>query len=327
MKGKTWVLIAARIGVLVVLALAAVLSGKFAHLSNGPGLLFVLWGIVAMALMGFAPREILTAFRHAGGREGRYHELKRSIYFWQSAARNAMMLGILGTLTGFVVFFCNFQGPLATFLPGVAHAFINMLYGVILGAVFTVPALMLSRRLEGTPVTGERSEPQAPWGFGMVVGYLLYIGLIGWVMMSPAQGTQHTPLQWFVHWPSLLIVAGGTLALVLFVNDAKDGRSITVSFAFTGLIGTLMGLVQLLQSFDVGIAAIATSMTFIISSCFIALVGMMLVGIPLEDRNIELATEAGDKLLSRVAWYGFPLLTLFYLMVTVILIITPIKKG
>jgi flagellar motor component MotA len=327
MKRKTLVLIAARIGVLVVLGLAAVLSGKFAHLSNGPGLVFVLWGIVAMALMGFTPREILSSFKHAAGEEGTFLELKRSIYFWQSAARNAMMLGILGTLTGFVVFFCNFQGRIATFLPGVAHAFINMLYGVILGAVCTVPALMLSRRLERIPATEERVEPPSPLGFGMVVGYLLYIGLIGWVMLSPAQGTQYTPLQWFVHWPSLLVVAGGTLALVLFVNDAKDGRSITVSFAFTGLIGTLMGLVQLLQSFNIGIAAIATSMTFIISSCFIALVGMMLVGIPLEDRNLKLATDAKDKLLSRVAWYGFPLLTLFYLMVTVILIITPIKKG
>lgn len=327
MKGKKLILLLVRIGVLVVLGLAVVLSGKFAHLSNGPGLVFVLWGIVAMALMGFRITEIVSSLKHATGAEGTRHELKRSIYFWQSAARNAMMLGILGTLTGFVVFFCSFQGPLATFLPGVAHAFLNMLYGAIVGAVFMVPSLMLSRRIERMPVEEKMEEAPSPSGFGMAVGYLLFIGLIGWIMMSPAQGSQFTPLQWFIHWPSLLVVAGGTLALVLFVNDAGDGRSITVSFAFTGLIGTLMGFVQLLQSFNVGIAAIATAMTFIISSCFIALVGMMLVGIPLEDRVLKLASDGKDKLPSRVAWYGFPLLTLFYLMMTVVLIITPIKKG
>lgn len=157
------------------------------------------------------------------------------------------------------------------------------------------------------PVEEKMEEAPSPSGFGM---------------MSPAQGSQFTPLQWFIHWPSLLVVAGGTLALVLFANDAGDGRSITVSFAFTGLIGTLMGFVQLLQSFNVGIAAIAAAMTFIISSCFIAL-----VGIPLEDKVLKLASDGKDKLPSRVAWYGFPLLTLFYLMMTVILIITPIKKG
>lgn len=38
MKGKKLILLLVRIGVLVVLGLAVVLSGKFAHLSNGPGL-------------------------------------------------------------------------------------------------------------------------------------------------------------------------------------------------------------------------------------------------------------------------------------------------
>ena len=94
--------------------------------------------------------------------------------------------------------------------------------------------------------------------------------------------------QVFLYWPSLLIVAGGTVLFVLFIGSKALGRSLTFSFALTGLIGTLVGYYMLLQGFlSHQIDNIAAGMTFIISACFFALLGMMILGAPLGDRLLK----------------------------------------
>jgi hypothetical protein len=125
----------------------------------------------------------------------------------------------------------------------------------------------------------------------------------------------------------LLVILGGTIALVLFVGSSAKGRTYTLGFAVTGLIGSLMGIIQVLLGFSSRrIGDIALAVAFILSSCFFALLGMMLVGAPLEDRSIKDLKEARYSTLSRAAWYVFPLVTLILLVITFVLVITPTKK-
>jgi len=99
-------------------------------------------------------------------------------------------------------------------------------------------------------------------------------------------------------------------------------------FALTGFLATLMGFVQALFGFSSrGIQEIAIAITFILSSCFVALVGMMLVGNPLEDCSFKVGKGQKPLTLSRIAWFVFPLVTLILLFLTFVMVVTPIQKG
>jgi flagellar motor component MotA len=325
-------IILGKILILVFLGLAVIFSGKFTGFMNAPGLAFVILGGLAMTLMSFSFPEVGAAFKHAaGGPDGR-GELQKSVHFWESAARNVLMVGVLGTLTSFIIGLCTFQGGISSIFSVLAAAFLTTLYGVILGVVCLVPALKVTKELHKQPPveTQEvRLKPQT-LKYENIIGYVLFISLIGWTILTATSAEvsiELTPLKMFIHWPSLLVVVGGTVALVLFAGDARGGRSLTLSFAFTGLIGVLMGFVQVLHSLSSrSIKDVASASSFIISSCFIALVGMMLLGIPLEDRSLKARKNYKDLALSRIAWYVFPLLTLIFLFFVFILVVTPIKK-
>ncbi len=70
---------------------------------NKAGMLYLVFGSVAAALMGFTGREIATAFRLAAGRPGPDDDRRKSAYFWEAAARNAWMLGALGSALNFTI--------------------------------------------------------------------------------------------------------------------------------------------------------------------------------------------------------------------------------
>jgi hypothetical protein len=134
-------------------------------------------------------------------------------------------------------------------------------------------------------------------------------------------------VSWIVYWPSLLVVFGGTLALVLFLEDGVWRSAISPGFAITGLIGSLMGFVQVLLGISAGkIEDVAAAMTFILSSCFAALTGMYVLGVPLEDRAARDCPGAARTPLNRAAWYVFPLLALVFLIAVFVLILIPFEK-
>jgi len=167
--------------------------------------------------------------------------------------------------------------------------------------------------------------------FENIIGYALFIAVVGWTIVSSLSlyesGSPLNPMEAFIYWPSLLVVLGGTMVLVMFIGDAAAGRSFTLSFALTGLIGSLMAFVQTLISFSSrGVRDVASAMTFIISSCFIALLGMMLVGVPLEDRAIKTGKNKKQLALSRIAWYVFPVVALILLIFAFVMVLTPVKK-
>jgi len=330
-------LILGRLLVLAILIAAAIFSGKFADFMDLYGLAFVIVGGLALILMSFTAGEILAAFRDAGSAVGTHSESHKSLIFWESASRSFWMVGVLATLISFVMALTDSSGGIEGISSRMASALIPTVYGVILSVICLIPALKIKEvpslgSNEG--ITEDDSEIQnsitASLGFENVIGYVLFIAIIVGTLIKADLSSQ-APIfeawKWVVYWPSLLVVLGGTIALVLFVGNLAKGRMFTLGFAITGLIGSLMGIIQVLLGFSSkSIQDIAAAVTFILSSCFFSLLGMMLIGAPLEDRSIKNSKTAKHSTLSRVAWYVFPLITLILLVVTFVIVVTPMKK-
>jgi len=330
-------LILSRILILAILIAAAILSGKFADFMDLYGLAFVIGGGLALILMSFTIREIAAAFRDAGGGVGSHTECHKSLIFWESASRSFWMVGALATLISFVMALTDSSGGIEGIATRMASALIPTVYGVILSVICLVPVLKLKETCHLGPHEGDTDENgklenriTAPLSFENIIGYILFIAIIVWTLIKADLSSQ-APIfeawEWVVYWPSLLVVFGGTIALVLFVGNSAKGRTFTLGFALTGLIGSFMGIIQVLLGFSSrSIQDIAAAVTFILSSCFFALLGMMLVGAPLEDRTIKNSKTAKHSTLSRVAWYVFPLITMILLVATFVIVVTPMKK-
>ncbi|MFC2165247.1 MotA/TolQ/ExbB proton channel family protein [Acidobacteriota bacterium] len=326
-----------RVLVLAILITAAILSGKFADFMDLYGLAFVIVGGLTLILMSFSAREIAAALRDAVSGTGSHSESHKSLIFWESATRSFWMVGVLATLISFVMALTDSSGGLEGIATRMASALIPTVYGVILSVICLVPVLKFKEaRTLGSHegITGEEGTMEggivASLSFENLTGYVLFIAIIA-VTLIKADLSSQAPIfeawEWVAHWPSLLVVLGGTIALVLFVGNSVKGRTFTLGFAITGLIGSLMGIIQVLLGFSSkSIQDIAAALTFILSSCFFALLGMMLVGAPLEDREIKNSKTAKCSTLSRVAWYIFPLITMILLVVTFVIVVTPMKK-
>lgn len=336
---KISLLFLGRVLILAFLLISVILTERFLDFMYGHGLVFVLLGAVAMALMSFSLPEIGAAFKHAAGVPAVGEEIRKSALFWESASRNAWMLGGLGSIINFIITFSDSQGGVSIFATRMAASFITIVYGMILGVICFVPAWKLKEKLQGQPfeMAPETLKKRglgitANFRFESIIGYLLLIAIVSWTIIKPVFSMptlRQYPWKLILYWPSLLVVVGGTVALVLFVGNSATGRAFTLGFAVIGLIGSLMGFIQVLLSFaQRTILDVAASMSFIMSSCFFALLGMMLIGAPLEDWMVKAGRKNKHSTLSRIAWYVFPLVTLIFSFITLMVLITPIvKKG
>ena len=72
-----------------------------------------------------------------------------------------------------------------------------------------------------------------------------------------------------------------------------------------------------------GIAYIVTALAFVLFACLNALLGMVLIGAPLEDRAIRTGRINTPSVFSRVSWYVFPLLSLIFMILVFIFMTTP----
>ena len=121
------------------------------------------------------------------------------------------------------------------------------------------------------------------------------------------------------------------MALILFMGINNIRLTPSAAFAGMGLIGSLMGFIQMLHGMTVptpqGVGHVAGALVFILSSCFTALLGMALVGAPLEDRAIRAGRAGAPSAFSRVSWYVFPLLSLIFLVLVFNMIIMPLPPS
>ncbi|MBN1225091.1 MAG: hypothetical protein JXB23_17715 [Candidatus Aminicenantes bacterium] len=331
-------LLVGRAAILAAIVIAVIFSGKFTGIMNINGLIFVLIGGAALALMSFSLSDIGRVMKGTWGRIPSSEIVRQSSLFWESSARNFWMVGVLASVILFVLSLVRGEGGIEEIAARMANSFIPTVYGLIMAVVCLVPALKLkemSLSKNEDDITAMKSDERGRKStealkFENIAGYVVFIALIAWTIIKPALSGQDYIIkswEWVTHWPAFLVVFGGTIAIALFVDGTMIGRTSTLGFTLTGLIGSLVGFVQVLVAFSAkSIQDVASAMTFILSSCFFALLGIMLVGAPLEDRSVKSAKTEKHSFPSRVAWYVFPLVTLIFLAVTFVLIITPVKK-
>ena len=317
---------------------AVIASGLFSGLMNKAGLFYLVFGSVAAAFMGFSRHEIGTAFRHAAGLAGPIESLKRAAYFWEAAARNAWILGVLGSVLNFTVVLGGDSGGIADSSNRMIQSFIVTLYGLVLAVVCLAPAMKLAGKVEKAQTLeiapaagGSRPGPVRPVLFERVTGTILFAGVLGLAVFFPTRGQPQSgpiPLvKVILHRPAILVVIGGAIALALFMGAGAGARAWTLGFAMTGLVALLLGLIQAFFGFvHTSLQEISAALAFIIAASSFALVGLVAVAAPLEDREVMEGRRERPGPLSRMFWVVFPLLAFIFLLLTFIMVITPMKQ-
>jgi len=322
-----------RILLLALLVYGIFISGKFIGLLNGPGLAFVLIGGVAAAFMSFSWEEIKSAFLQAFGKQASPAELINSSYFWEACVRNFWMLGILGTIISFIIALGQSGGGISDIANRMSLSFLSVLYGLILAIICLVPVLKLKQRtaaiksLDQNGAEINTSSSLYSYSFGLILFIAVLIGSVFFSYNLIPMGGPLNPINVLVYWPALLTVAGGAVLLALFIGGNNYGHTFTLGFALTGLLGSLTGFVQaLLALTNRSIEDVAIAITFVLSSCFIALLGIILVGIPFADHSVKSSRAKGNLTLSRIVCFVFPLIVLIFIALTFLAVITPMKK-
>ncbi len=291
-------------------------------------LILVLLGTVGLTIMGFSFPEIGRAFKHALGTSGEFGkgELERSIYFWEAAARNFYLTGVLMAIISFATLINSSSRPstIQSFLSTMSLCSITAIYGLILAALCAIAGLRVNNKLHVPGLSQqeilEAAAKTAPNRLvEKTVGALLFIGVLGWIILKAEA------VMVFIYWPVLLVVVGGAILFVLCVGNGADGLSTTLGFTFSGVIGVLFGLAQMFNG-NTPIKAIVTGMTFTLLSCVFAMVGMMLGGVHRQDHTYKTGKSREGITISRIAWYGFPVLVLMVLFYFFLMTIMPMGK-
>jgi hypothetical protein len=308
-----------------ILVFSGSAPGSFFFLDSA-GLIGVVLGAAAMTLMGFSFPEIGAACKHALGSSGEPEKggLEKSLYFWEAAARNFFQVGVLMTVIGFVIMMKTISSGIANVWRTLAICFITTLYGLIFAALSAIAGLRVGKKIAGFGAQRQelQTEPmkrEPSWNMERIIGVLLFVATFGWVVNRADAWIM------FIHWPSLLIVAGGAILFVLWAGNGDNGLSTTLGFVFTGVIGLVFGFVQMFYG-ALSIEKIGEGMTFAILSCAFALAGMMLGGVHLQDHAFKTGKTDRRITLSRIAWYGFPVAALVLLLYIFVLMLIPIVK-
>jgi hypothetical protein len=314
------------IGALAILVTAGVFAGR-EGLSGTRALILVGGGSLAVLVLGFPLRDLVTALRHGVGPLTPPGEVRRSADVWKAAARNAWVLGAIGATAAFVALFGSFT-EMHEFALGLGDVAISALCGLGLAALFGLPALRLSGKPGETdlaPSAPSLRQPEAAFTWERLPAYGLLAVLVTWPLLAVEPGSHFPPVDWLLHWPAILAVAGGGLALALYLGFPRNGEALALGLSTAGALGALLGLTQALRGFAEGsIASVSAGLTFVIAACFASLVGLAAFGLPAQDR--ALGHDDTPSVASRVAGYGIPFITLILLAITALLVMTPMKR-
>ncbi|MGD0101108.1 MAG: MotA/TolQ/ExbB proton channel family protein [Acidobacteriota bacterium] len=335
---KRFLLIAGRILILLLVLAGAVRSGTPASYYDPYGFFFVLIGGVALIMISFPGAEIWRAFRHATVGSDNEAELKNAAHFWEAAGRGFWILGglssVLSIMTSFAAMKTEETAGMAAIVPMLIRCLLSTLYGSLLAVICFVPCWKLMGKLQSRLSASGAEGGEAPAfersgrHFGTLIGYVLFLAVLVLTVRLPNVSISELLT---VCVSPFLVVLGGTLALMLFMGGNSARLTPSTAFAGMGLIGSLMGFIQMLHGMTDpsprGIGKVAWALAFILASCFTALLGMAIIGAPLEDRVIRIGRVTGPSAFSRVSWYVFPLLSLIFLVLVYTMIILPLPPA
>jgi flagellar motor component MotA len=335
-SGKGFLLIAGRILFLLIVAIGLLKAGTPTSYYDPRGFFFILIGGVALMMISFPGVEIWRAFRHAAGGAGNDTEIRNSAHFWEAAGRSFWILGGLSSVIGIMVSIAALRtvetAAMGAVVPMLIRALLSTFYGSLLAAICFVPCWKLMGKLQSRLSAPGTEQSEAPvsikrfgWRFGTVIGYVIFLAALIIAVRMPTVSLLEVLTVCF---PSFLVVLGGTIALILFLGGNNARLTPSAAFAGMGLIGSLMGFIQMLHGMTDpsprGIGQVAGALAIILITCLTTMVGMVLVGAPLEDRAIRVGQINCPSTSSRVSWYVFPLLSLIFLILVYTMIVMPL---
>jgi flagellar motor component MotA len=338
-SGQKFLSVAGRILVLLIVLIGLVKAGSPASYYDPYGILFVLVGGAALMMISFPGTEIWRAFRHAAGGSGSGAEIGRSAYLWEAAGRGFWILGGLRSVVSIVIGFASmkteYEASMARVIAMLIGSLLSTFYGSLLAMICFVPSWKLLGKFQSRVLTPAAAPIETPASsgrpglrFGTVIGYVLF--LVALISTSNVRNVSFSGV-FVACLPAFLVVLGGTLALVLFTGGSSSKLTTSTAFAGMGLIGSLMGFIQMLHGMTdpgpQGIGKVAGALAIILAACFTALLGMALIGAPLEDRSIRSGRVDAPTAFSRVSWYVFPLLSLIFLILVYTMIVLPLPPG
>ncbi len=338
-SGKSLLLTIGGIVVLALMAVAAVRSGHLPDFVDLNGFVFVLVGGMALAMVSFSGDEIRRALMHAALSSRNDAGIRISILFWEATGRNFWILGgvrsVLSVILGFEAMKTEESAGVLAVIGSMTRSLLGSFYGILLAVICLIPCWKLMAKLQSRSPLSNVNGGETPSSigrpgvrYGTVIGYILFLSIFALTIPPLSKSALWNALPSIVYWPSVLVVLGGVAAMVLFMGGVNAGPPLSMSFACMGLIGFLIAFIQMLLGIGSSkIGSVASALVFVLSSCFAALLGMILVGAPLEDRAVRKGQVTTPSPFSRVSWYGFPLLTLVLVPLVIVFITTPMPRS
>lgn len=301
---------------LAILALGVIQSGNPANLIDISGFAFVVVGGMALALISFPSAEIRRALRNATG-VANETDSRGSAFFWEAAGRGFWIVGVIGSVLHLLILLDSVgraaNGTWQLIIGGLSQSLVTALYGLLLAIICSILGWKLHRKLRSAPPVpngkqGPLSLKHPRWRFGIAFGYVLFsLLLIQWFLKLSMPVRHLIGLK-----PASLVIVGGTIALMLYMRGDKSRPGLSAALSMMGITGLLIGSIQMQGH-------VAGAYLFLLSSCLTPLLGMALLGAPLEDYDIRTGQVASPSPFSRAAWYIFPLLSLTILIPMVFL--------
>lgn len=312
---------------LALWALLLVVSAAPARRPALSGCLFVLLAASALSLAGFTAADGVRALREARASTGS----ARSALFWEAAARNAWLSGVLGCVLYFVLALCTSEGGLAAVATAMALAFVPAVCGLALAMLCLLPVMKLRHHAAAAgrdePTTDTAEPPAAtPSARDHALGHVLFFVLLA-VTIGWRYGTAVEPLfpvwAWLLNWPALVVIALAVVAVTVLGAPLR-ARAWTAAFGFAGLLGALFGVVRVLTGFAArDLASLTAGLSFVVSSCFVAMLALAVVAGPTLDRAARGGAVSRPSTLERLVWALYPGVVLIFVALALLATLTP----
>lgn len=296
----------------------------------------LLGGLILLMPLGFSWREIGQAIRGAVEPPEMVEQPEQVQYFWEAQARNAIILGLLGSVHYFLYQLSNPpSGRIMAIAAAAAMSFGIVFKTVTAAVVLALPVWRLKGRPvpeNGRPAPASAGEPFFGWkSAGLrLAGPVLFIALMIWGVTSMSMQSSPeavlSPAQILLNWPVVLLLGGGSLLLMWYLRPAGPGRTLHLVIAAASLIGLLRAGSTILQAFQAkSISNIGYGCSVILAVSFYSLLGLLLAGLPVADRWV-MAGNWQERRLARLIGFGWPALILLALILIFLMIVIPMER-
>lgn len=305
------VVVILKIFIVMSILFSAITLAGFSDFYDSISLGFVVLMTFFLTIAGFSFKRIKNSVIAVFSSDTNCYILNESKEFWLSLIRNFIVTGVFGTLIGFVLILGGLDDPKKVDQM-MSIAYLTVFYGFLFTLIFPVPAFfIIIEKLKSISSieTDELDHSQNKGGRASTI-----IGLIGIIItFLVAIDLPNFEISIFYNLPSILLVIGGGVAFTIFASFKKEnlGGYLTLGFALSGLIGVMGGIIQMFKYSD-NIAKIGPAAALALLSLFSALVGMMLISMPLSDNYQYICVDRKNKAVFRLFEFVFPILVLIF---------------